>query len=85
MGFRASHTFVKGGYDYIGGVHSAESRCYVGTCSSARVNTTRKRETASAKASAKATTNYQSYGGSSSRDVWLKLWVGKNKVTISQN
>ena len=85
MGFKASYTIVRKGKDYIGGVHGLETKCYAGTCSKSKLNTTRKKETASAKATAKASTVYKTYGGSSSRNVWLKLWVGKDKATITKN
>ena len=63
----------------------SRTKCYAGTCSKSKLNTTRKRETASAKATAKASTVYKTYASSSSRNVWLKLWVGKNKATITKN
>lgn len=85
LGFKASYTIVQSGKDYIGGVHGLETKCYAGTCSKSKLNTTRKRETASAKATAKASTVYKTYASSSSRNVWLKLWVGKNKATITKN
>lgn len=85
MGFKASYTIVQKGKDYIGGVHGLETKCYAGTCSKSKLNTTRKKETASAKATAKASTVYKTYGASSSRNVWLKLWVGKDKASITKN
>lgn len=85
LGFKASYTIVQSGKDYIGGVHGLETKCYAETCSKSKLNTTRKRETASAKATAKASTVYKTYASSSSRNVWLKLWVGKNKATITKN
>jgi hypothetical protein len=85
LGFKASYTIVQKGKDYIGGVHGLETKRYAGTCSKSKLNTTRKKETASAKATAKASTVYKTYGGSSSRNVWLKLWVGKDKASITKN
>lgn len=85
LGFKASYTIVQKGKDYIGGVHGLETKCYAGTCSKSKLNTTRKKETASAKATAKASTVYKTYGASSSRNVWLKLWVGKDKASITKN